>query len=134
MIVSLADPWNPVYVGNTVLSFSGNNRYVHDCFVRNDTLWGAHIYGGFFSVINVANKAAPVLIATQPTPNLFTHNVWLNTSGARTIFTTDEVNNSFMASYDVTNLSNITLLDKVQLNQGSNAIVHNTHIKNFFTC
>ena len=132
LIVSLADPWNPVYVGNTQLSFSGNSRYVHDCYVRNDTLWGAHIYGGFFSVINVANKAAPVLITTQSTPNNFTHNTWLNTSGARTLFTTDEVSNSFMAAYDVTNTSNITLLDKVQLNPGSGAIVHNTHIKNNF--
>ncbi len=130
LIVSLADPWNPVYMSNTVLGFAGSNRYVHDCFVRNDTLWAAHIYGGFFSVINVANKSAPSLIATQSTPGAFTHNTWLNTSGARTLFTTDEVSNSFLSSYDVTNLGNITLLDKVQLNPGSLAIVHNTHIRN----
>lgn len=131
LIVSLADPWNPVYMSNTSLSYTGNNRYVHDCYVRNDTLWGAHIYGGFFSVINVANKSAPsAIVLSQTTPNAFTHNAWLNTSGSRTLFTTDETSNSFMASYDVSDLSNITLLDKVQLNPGSGAIVHNTHIKN----
>ncbi len=132
LIVSLTDPWNPVYMGNTALAFSGNQRYVHDCFVRNDTLWGAHIYGGFFSIINVANKSNPSLIGTGtvPTPGAFTHNVWLNTSGARTLFTTDEVSGSYMTAYDVTNPGNIAELDRVQLTPGSGSIVHNTHIKN----
>ena len=133
LIVSLADPWNPVYIGNTQVSFVGNtNKYIHDCYVRNDTLWGAHIYAGFFSVINVANKAAPVLLGTQTTPGVFTHNTWLSTSGARTLFTTDEVSNSFMTAYDVNNIGNITELDKVQMGPTSGAIVHNTHIKNNF--
>jgi choice-of-anchor B domain-containing protein len=132
MIVSLADPWNPIYTGNTQLSFSGNARYVHDCYVRNDTLWGAHIYGGFFSVISVANKSAPVLIGsgTQMTPGAFTHNVWLSDAGQRSLFATDEVSNSYMTSYDVSNTANITELDRVQLNPGSGSIVHNTHIRN----
>ena len=130
LIVSLVDPWNPVYMGNTQLSFSGTNRYVHDCFIRNDTLWGAHIYGGFFSVINIANKTAPVLLATQSTPGTYTHNVWLNDAGSRTLFTTDEIGNSYMASYNVSNIGNISELDRVQLNPGSNGIVHNTHIRN----
>ena len=34
------DPWNPHYVGK----FS--NSYIHDGFVINDTLYGAHIRGG----------------------------------------------------------------------------------------
>ena len=130
LIVSLADPWNPAYLGNTQLAFTGNNRYIHDCFIRNDTLWGAHIYGGFFSVINVANKSAPVLLATQTTPGAFTHNTWLSDAGSRTLFTTDEVSNSYMTAFDVNNVGNITELDRVQLNPGSLAIVHNTHIKN----
>jgi choice-of-anchor B domain-containing protein len=132
IIASLADPWNPVYMGNTQLSFTGSSRYVHDCFIRNDTLWGAHIYGGFFSVINVSNKSNPSLIGmgTVTTPGAFTHNAWLNTSGNRTLFTTDEVSGSYMTSYDVSNPSNITELDRVQRNPGSGAIVHNTHIKN----
>lgn len=130
LIVSLADPWNPVYMGNTQLAFNGTNGYIHDCYVRNDTLWGAHIYGGFFSVINVANKSTPVFLNTQTTSGAFTHNDWLSDAGARTLFTTDEVSNSYLTSYDVTNISNITELDKVQLNPGSGAIVHNTHIRN----
>lgn len=130
LIVSLADPWNPVYLGNTQMSLSGNQRYVHDCFVRNDTLWGAHIYAGFFSVINISNKAAPVLINTQNTPGNFTHNVWMPDNGRGLLFTTDEVSNSYLASYDVTNTGNITFLDRLQGTPGSGSIIHNTCIRN----
>lgn len=130
LIVSLADPWNPVYLGNTQLNFSGNNRYVHDCFVRNDTLWGAHIYGGFYSVINVSNKSAPALIATQSTPGLFTHNTWISDAGNRVLFTTDEVSNSFLTAYGVSNIGNMTELDRIQNVPGSGSIIHNTYIRN----
>lgn len=132
LIVSLADPWNPVYISNTAVNFSGNLRYVHDCYVRNDTLWGAHIYGGFFSAFNISNKANPVLITTQTTPNNFTHNAWMSDNGSSFLFTTDEVSNSFLASYDVSNTANITLLDKLQGNPGSGSIIHNTYIRNNF--
>jgi choice-of-anchor B domain-containing protein len=132
LIVSLADPWNPSYISNTAVNFSGNFRYVHDCYVRNDTLWGAHIYGGFFSAFNVANKANPVLINTQNTPNNFTHNTWMSDNGSSFLFTTDEVSNSYLASYDVSNTGNMPLLDRLQGNPGSGSIIHNTYIRNNF--
>lgn len=132
LIVSLADPWNPLYIANTAMSLGGTNRYVHDCFVKNDTLYGAHIYGGFFSVINITNKTNPVLIATQNTPSNFTHNTWMSDDGSRVLFTTDEVSNSFLASYNVSNPSNITPLDKLQGVPGSGSIIHNTYIRNSY--
>ncbi|MFM9008761.1 MAG: choice-of-anchor B family protein, partial [Bacteroidota bacterium] len=132
LICSLADPWNPVYLGNTQLAFSGNLRYVHDCFVRNDTLWAAHIYGGFFSAINISNKSAPALIATQTTPGSFTHNTWMSDQGSRVLYTTDEVSNSVLAAYDVSNTGNITQLDRLQGIQGSGSILHNTYVRNGF--
>lgn len=132
LIVSLSDPWNPVYVGNTAMSLSGTNRYVHDCYVQNDTLYGAHIYGGFFSIINIANKANPVLIATQNTPSNFTHNAWMADNGSKVLFTTDEVSNSYLASYNVSNPSNIVSLDRLQGMPGSGSIIHNTYIRNSY--
>lgn len=132
LIVSLADPWNPLYIANTAMSLSGTSRYVHDCFVLNDTLYAAHIYGGFFSVINITNKTNPVLIATQNTPSNFTHNTWMSDNGTRVLFTTDEVSNSFLASYNVANPSNIVALDKLQGIPGSGSIVHNTYIRNSY--
>lgn len=129
LIVSLANPASPVYVSNTTLSFTGNTRYVHDCYVRNDTMFGANIYAGMFTIINVSNKSVPVLINTQTTPNNFTHNCWLSDDG-RKLFTTDETSNSFLAAYDISNPGNIIYLDKVQSNPGSLSIVHNTYVKN----
>ncbi|MBL7922885.1 MAG: choice-of-anchor B family protein, partial [Bacteroidia bacterium] len=125
LIVNLADPWNPDYKGHTPGS------YIHDGYVRNDTLYSAHIYDGFFSVFDVSNKANPVLLATQFTPTQFTHNTWLNDAGT-VLFTTDENNNSYLGAYDITNLSNITELDRIQLTPGSGSVVHNTHTLNDF--
>ena len=123
LVVDLADPWNPVYKGVTPSS------YVHDGYVRNDTLWSGHIYDGYFSVYDVTNKSNPVLLAQQNTPTNFTHNTWLNDEGS-VLFTTDETNDSYLASYDITDLGNITELDRFQTTPGSGSVVHNTHILN----
>ncbi len=130
VILNLADPWNPTYAGNT--NNPGlSSQYIHDGIVSNDTLWGGHIYAGQFSVFNVANKAVPVLLQTQNTPNNFTHNTWLS-DNHRVLFTTDEVSNSYLAAYDVSNINNITLLDKIQSTPGNGAIIHNVYVKNDF--
>ncbi len=123
LIIDLTDPWNPVYKGMY------NNKYVHDGYVRNDTLYAANIYDGYFSVINVVNKTSPVLLATHNTPHNFTHNTWLS-GNSKVLYTTDEVNGSFLTSYDITNLGNITELDRLPSNPGNGAIVHNVYIRN----
>lgn len=123
LVVDLADPWNPVYKGHTP------GTYIHDGYVRNDTLWSAHIYDGYFSVFDVTNKSNPVLLATQQTPTQFTHNTWLNDAGT-VLFTTDENTGSYLGSYDITDLSNIRELDRLQLTPGSGSVIHNTHTLN----
>jgi choice-of-anchor B domain-containing protein len=129
VIIDLADPLNPVYQGHTFSTGSNFDSYIHDGYVRNDTLWGGYIYAGYFGVIDVSDKTNPVLLTTQSTPNNFTHNTWLSTDG-RILFTTDETSNSFLTSYDISDISNIQELDRIQSNPGSNVIVHNTHIIN----
>jgi choice-of-anchor B domain-containing protein len=116
------DPWNPVYVGKF-----DNLGYIHDGFVDNDTMYSGHIYAGQFAMVNMANKNAPELLATQPTPGAFTHNTWPS-DDRRTIFTTDEVNNSFLTAFDVSDPTDIKELDRIQSNPGSNSMVHNTYI------
>ncbi|HQK97478.1 MAG TPA: choice-of-anchor B family protein [Bacteroidia bacterium] len=125
IILDLSNPWSPNYMGHTP------GTYIHDGYVRNDTLFGCHIYDGYFSVIDVTNKANPVTITTQNTPNLFTHNSWLNDAG-NVLFTTDEVSDSYLTSYDISDLNNITELNRIQLTPGSGSIVHNTHTLNDF--
>lgn len=116
------DPYNPVYVGKY-----DQLGYIHDGFVDNDTMYSAHIYAGQFAAVNMADKNAAELIATQGTPDAFTHNTWPS-DDRKTLFTTDERNNSFLAAFDISNLDDIKLLDKIQSNPGSNSIVHNTYI------
>ncbi|HQV00296.1 MAG TPA: choice-of-anchor B family protein, partial [Bacteroidia bacterium] len=128
VILNLNDPWNPVYAGNTS-AVGVTSNYIHDGCVFNDTLWGSHIYGGYFSAIDVSNKATPVLLETQNTPTNFTHNTWLS-DNHRTLFSTDENSNSYLAAYDVSDVNNITLLDKIQSTPGNGAVIHNTYVHN----
>ena len=120
LILDLADPWNPAYRGHTP------GTYIHDGYVRSDTLYGCHIYDGYFSVIDVTDKSNPTIVTTQNTPSLFTHNSWLNDSG-NILFTTDEVSDSYLAAYDISDVNNITELGRIQLTPGSGSIIHNTH-------
>ncbi len=121
------DPYNPHFVSIYNTTFPGNGNYIHDGYVDNDTMYSAHIYNGFFSIVDMADKNNPVLISTQPTPGLFTHNTWLS-ADHKVLFTTDEVNNSYLTAFDISDPSNIKLLDKIQSNPGSNSVVHNTEI------
>ena len=128
VVADLTDPWNPTYVGKYSVG-NGTTAYIHDGYVRNDTLYGGHIYAGYFSVVDFRNKANPIELANQFTPNKFTHNTWLS-KNSKILFATDEVNNSYLTSYDISDLSNITELDRIQSNPGSQSIVHNVHIIN----
>ena len=125
IIASLSDPWNPDYLGHATGS------YMHDGYAYGDTLWACNINSGYFSVWDVSNKMAPVQLATQVTPGNFTHNAWLNDAHT-VLFTTDEVNGSYLAAYDITDLNNITELSRIQLTPGSGSVIHNTHTLNDF--
>ena len=121
-VFSLADPWNPHYLGTV------SNRYVHDGFVRNDTLYSCQVYDGLLEIIDARNPAAPVVIVSQTTPKQFTHNSWMSTD-RKVIYTTDEVSGSWVTAYDITDMQNLKELDRYRHNN-SGSIGHNTYIMN----
>ncbi|MBK6932577.1 MAG: choice-of-anchor B family protein [Saprospirales bacterium] len=125
VICDLADPWNP-----SVRSIY-RQQYVHDGYIRGDTLWSSEIYAGQFSVIDVSDKAQPVVLATQPTPGRFNHNSWLSGDG-RTLFTTDEKPNTPVAAFDISDLENIRSLDRYFPSQKPTFEVHNVRVINDF--
>ncbi|MDZ7878086.1 MAG: choice-of-anchor B family protein [Saprospiraceae bacterium] len=126
------DPLNPHYVGKSLKSFTpSNHNYIHDGYVRGDTLYSGNIYGGFFTITDFRDKTNPININTQRTPTTFNHNSWLS-DDSKTLFTTDENQGSYLGAYDVSNPRDIKLLDKIRTIAGNNAIVHNTHIINDF--
>lgn len=119
------DPMNPIIVGEF------DNWYCHDGFVQNDTMYLAHIYHGFFSIVDVTDKSNPVLLGTKNTPSSFTHNVWPTPDG-NFAFTTDEVSGAYITSYDISDPSDIIELDRIQSSPGKNVVPHNTHFINNF--
>ncbi|MBA2422204.1 MAG: carboxypeptidase regulatory-like domain-containing protein, partial [Chitinophagales bacterium] len=80
-------------------------------------------------IVDVSDPTNCVPLASVSTPNNFTHNSW-PTHDNNYVFTTDEVNGSYLTSYDVSDLNNITELDRVQSNPGSQVIIHNVHLYN----
>jgi choice-of-anchor B domain-containing protein len=120
MVDLAANPTNPPIVGVY------NANYCHDLFVRNDVMYTAEIYTGRFAIVDVSNKANPVVLATQSTPNNFTHNVWLSDDG-NTLYTTDETNGAGVAAYDISDPTDITFLDIVYSSL-SGAVPHNTFV------
>jgi choice-of-anchor B domain-containing protein len=124
------DPLHPRFVGKSTDNFIQAN-YIHDGYVRGDTLYSGNIYAGLFSIIDFRDKKNPILINTQRTPTAFNHNSWLS-DDSKTLFTTDENQGSYLAAYDVSDPRNIRYLDKIRSVAENNAIVHNTHIINDF--
>ncbi|MEI7802289.1 MAG: choice-of-anchor B family protein, partial [Bacteroidota bacterium] len=118
-----SNPDQPQYIGEF------NGAYIHDGFVRGDTLWASEVYEGKLVIYDVSNPLNFVQIGQVTTPLAFTHNSWPTHDNHYT-FTTDEKPNSSLTSYDVSNLPSITKLDQVQSNPGSQSIIHNVHLYN----
>lgn len=118
------DPDNPQYIAQY------NGAYIHDGFVRGDTLWASEVYQGKLVILDVTDKTNFQIMGQVTTPLAFTHNSW-PTSDNHYVFTTDELSNSSLTSYDVSDLANISSdLDQAQSNAGSNSVIHNVHLYN----
>ncbi len=106
-------------------------QYIHDGMARGDTMYAGCIYAGKLFVVDVSNKSNPQTLGSVSTPNTFTHNAWVSDDG-NYVFTTDEQSDAYLAAYDITNISNIQEVDRIQSNPGSNSIPHNTHVDGNF--
>jgi len=120
------NPMAPIYLG----SYDAGG-YIHDGYVRNDTLYAGHILAGMVAIVDMTNPASGVLLASFQTPHNFTHNTWLS-QNSKYCFTTDEVDDAYLAAFDISNFGNITVTDTIQSNPGSNSSPHNTYIINKF--
>ncbi len=119
MLDLTADPMAPVFVG------AYDARYVHDGFARGDTLWNGEVYTGTFSVVDVSDPSAPVVLAAENTPTGYTHSAWLSPDGA-TLAIAEEIPTGLIATYDVTDLTDIRLAGRYRSNWTDSVIPHNT--------
>ncbi|MEZ4883600.1 MAG: choice-of-anchor B family protein [Chitinophagales bacterium] len=107
------------------------HQYSHDAYVRNGILLSSEVYVGQLMIADVSDPMNPVVLATHSTPNDFTHNAWFSDNG-QVVFTTDEKNDAYIASYDISDLSDIRELDRYQSSPGENVMPHNVHVFNDF--
>ena len=122
----VANPENPPLLGVF------DDYYLHDGMARGDTLWGGAIDDGVFTVVDVSDKQNPSIIGSHATPNNFSHNCWISDDGDY-LFTTDEVSGAYVAAYDVSNLSDIEEVDRIQAwSPQTDVIPHNTHVDGDF--
>lgn len=115
------DPMNPIEVGVF------DNWYVHDGYVLGDTMYLAHISDGFISIVDITDRANPVLLGTKNTPNDFAHNIWTSEDG-QFAYTTDELPYSYITAYDISDPANIVEVDRIQSSPGVGTIPHNAHV------
>ncbi len=123
LIFSLGNPEQPSYVGE----FSP--EYIHDSFVRHDTLFASDIYspGGLY-IVDISNKALPSQIVEITYPGAGTHNAWATEDG-RYVLTTDEIG-STPKTLKVWDIQNLPIYGKVaDFTVDPTATVHNVHIK-----
>jgi hypothetical protein len=119
-ILSLADPENPVELG----SYLGD--YVHDSWVRNDTLYASCISSATMRVFNFANPAAPAELVSWTYPGARTHSGEKSRDG-RYLYACDEVNYGTMKVFDMQNIFAHPMIREITVNPLS--IVHNVHVK-----
>jgi choice-of-anchor B domain-containing protein len=114
------DPKAPVFLG------AYTTRYVHDGFVRGDTLWAAEIQVGEFSIVDISDKSEPRILGAQTTPIGLTHNAWLSDDGA-TLAVSEEYPAGHILTYDVRDPTDIQELGRYRSNWESDIIPHNVY-------
>ncbi|HMS33736.1 MAG TPA: choice-of-anchor B family protein [Ignavibacteria bacterium] len=125
-VVDVISPETPVKLGQWT------TLYVHDCRVRNDTIWASNIYTGQTSIINAVNKSSLSFVRTfqsYPTAVVSTHNSEL-TSDRKYLLTTNELSSPAgkLNVWNVEDLGNITFVRDWQPTGITNSIVHNVEI------
>ena len=124
-VYSLASPTNPVLLKD----FQTPGGYIHDVFVRNDTVY-AHAGGNGMYVYDFSNVGMPQLIGSlEFYPHKgYNHAGWLNKAGDTYVFA-DETSNMDVKIADVTDLTDILIVDTVNTGGDTNSMAHNPIIK-----
>lgn len=117
------DPWLPSFVN------FGPPTYSHDVYVRDNIMYSSEVYEGWFSIYNVSDKINTQLLGTQETTAGVTHNAWPS-DDSNYLYTTDETSNAPVGSYDVSDPTDIQLLDDFRplTTLGDGVIPHNVHV------
>lgn len=124
------DPDKPVLLGRP--SVSGG--YIHDSFVKGDTLYASSGYEGYF-IYDCTNPDTAVLITSLPPAGGYHHNSWLSKDG-RYAYCTEEIPTGRpILIVDLQDIANANIevvgsfLDQALPVGDKNAIPHNVYIR-----
>ncbi len=121
-ILDISDPVNPVRAG--VLPAP----YVHDSFIRNDTIFAAAINNGNgLMIFDASNKTNITLVKQVTYPGAGTHNAW-TTVDRNYVLTTDEIGTT-SKTLKIWNISDLNNVTNAATFTNTTAIVHNTFVK-----
>ncbi len=127
-IYDVSNPESPVLVGRY------GARYVHDVYVRNDTMYCSNINNNQgVDIVSVSNKAQPSRLKAFTYPNAGTHNIWLS-DDSKFIFTTDEISppgQNIFRAHDARDFNTIIINAGTYKSPtgGNNPVVHNAYVK-----
>lgn len=123
MLDVASSPTDPVFLGYAP------SIYSHDCYTRDSIIYSAEIYSGNLSIYDAHDPQNITMLGQVRTPSEFTHNAWLS-ANSKYMFTTDERPDSYVASYDITDLGNIIELDRWRqaATEGLGNVVHNVYV------
>jgi len=129
-IMDIEDPLNPKQVGSYG---KGSTPYVHDAFIRNDTLYAAAIFDGSVDIVDFTmkghftEKSAGVMVSVTPTiPEFWSHQVWLS-DDSRYMYVSSEASNGKLHIYDISDKKNPIEISSWMSNP--NTSIHNSFVK-----
>ena len=132
-IMDISDPLSPVQVGSYG---KGSTPYVHDSFIKNDTLYAAAIYAGRTDIVDLTVKgnyteatAAKIISKTPTVPEGSTHQVWLSEDG-NYMFVSTETPGGHLHIYDIRNRT--APVEIAAWSSSPTESIHNSFVKGDF--
>lgn len=132
-IMDISNPLNPVQVGSYG---KGNTPYIHDSFIRNDTLYAAAIFDGRVDIVDMTVKgdytettSAKVLSKTPIVPEGWAHQVWLSDDG-NYMFVSTEIQGGHLHIYDIRNKT--APVEIATWSSNPTASIHNSFVNGNF--
>lgn len=125
-ILDLTNPEHPRDIG---IDTANILPYIHDSYIRHDTMYASHIYNGTgVGIYDVRIPQTPKQITVFNYPLAGTHNSWL-TDDSKFLVTTDEINcpQRNCKVWDIHDLHNITQI--AQFSLSDTEVAHNVVIK-----
>jgi hypothetical protein len=110
-LFDVSNPAVPVYLSQILSPVWAYYSQAHDCVVRNGRVYTSWLGGGF-TVHDVNNPTAPVLLAHQPNANVntvFTYHLALSTDGLSLLTTENTTGTDSVRVWNISNLGAITL-------------------------